>query len=264
MKSKLILLVIMAMALLVLLSGTASANPPVDDPEEAEAFGVVDGQKIALRVGSVLGQGTLRDSKCVFGAPVTVGAQSPNGTPGLVIGWAVDEECRVVVQEIRPGQEGDTGTIEDGQSDTPTPSRAEQHQQTPSGVGVSSSVETQTGWVSYYIGEQFDLPATQVYAEMGYDDYGDSVGRGHNPYARCWTSSFPKWTIEDCYSSYYPDGPDYVWIEVTGEFSHTLGIEYTQYAQWYGTSNGYSYRCTLTEGSLPPLWKEFCYGGVID
>ena len=82
------------------------------------------------------------------------------------------------------------------------------------------------------------------------------IGGGHDPYTRCWTSSFPIWTIEDCYSTYDPHGPDYVWVEVTGEFSHTLNIEYTQYAQWYGTSNGYSYTCTLTEGSLPPLWRR--------
>ena len=225
---------------------------------------MIDGEETAIGVGSVLGQATLRDSKCVVDAPITVGARVPNGSAGSVINWAFDEECRVVVQEIRRGLVDDTGPAEGGQSESPTPSATTPPHQSSHGANVASSVETSTGWVSFYIGEWFDLPATQVYAEMGYEDYGDSVGGGHTPYARCWTSSFPVWTIEDCYSTYYPYGPDYVWIEVTGEFSHTLNIEYTQYAQWYGTSNGYSYTCTLTEGSLPPLWDEFCYGGVID
>ena len=168
-----------------------------------------------------------------------------------------------MVQEIRPVQEGDAGPAEGGQSESPTPSGTTPGQSSDD-ANAASSVETKTGWVKYFIGEQFDLPATQVYAEMGYEDYGDTVGGGHDPHARCWTSSFPVWTIEDCFSSYYPHGPDYVWIEVTGEFSHSLSIEYTQYAQWYGTSNGYSYQCSLIEGSLPPFWEEFCYGDVID
>ena len=218
----------------------------------------------AIEEGSVLGQATLRDSKCVVDEPITVGARVSSGSSGAVIIWAFDEECRAVVREIRPGQVTDPGEAEDGHSESPAPSEAEVSNSESDGSSLASSVETKTGWVSYYIGEQFDLPATRVYAEMGYEDYGDSVGGGHNPYAQCWTSSFPVWTIEDCYSSYYPHGPDYVWIEVTGEFSHTLNIEYTQYAQWYGTSNGFSYHCTLTEGSLPPLWEEFCYGDVID
>ncbi len=99
---------------------------------------------------------------------------------------------------------------------------------------------------------------------MGYEDYGDSVGGGHATYAQCWASLFPLWNIEDCYAVYYSYGLDYVRIEITGEFSHSINIDYTQYAQRYGMSNGYSHTCTLTEGSLPPLWEEICYGGVID
>ena len=119
------------------------------------------------------------------------------------------------------------------------------------------------GWVGYTILEQFDVPATYVYAHLYYWEEDDSVSGGHSPYAYCWNSWFPGWTIEDCSSTYYPHGPDYVWIEVEGEFQNDLNIEYTMYAQWYGTAYGYSYTCDLTEGALPIFWEEVCRGGKI-
>ena len=66
--------------------------------------------------------------------------------------------------------------------------------------------------------------------------------------------------VEDCTSTYYPHGPDYVWIEVEGEFHNDLNIDYTQ----YGTAYGYSYRCDLTEGALPILWEEVCRCGKVE
>ena len=243
--------------------GDENGNLGVDPPDEAEVFIVTDGKEAAIGVGSVLAQATFRVSKCVVDAPITVGARVANGSARPAIIWVFDEECRVVVQEIRSSVD-DNGSVEGGQSESPTPSTGAPLRQRSQGASPASSIETRTGWVSYYIGEQFDLPATQVYAEMRHEDYGDSAGGGDAPYSRCWASSFPKWTLEDCSSAYYPNGPDYVWIEVTGEFSHTFNIDYTQYAQWYGTSNSYSYTCTLAEGSLPPLWEGFCYGGVIE
>ena len=76
----------------------------------------------------------------------------------------------------------------------------------------------------------------------------------------CWNSWLPGWTIEDCTSTYYPHGPDCVWIEVEGEFHNDLNIDYTQYAQSYGTAYGYSYTCDLTEGALPILCGERSVG----
>ena len=80
----------------------------------------------------------------------------------------------------------------------------------------------------------------------------------------CWDSWFPGWTIEDCTSTCYPHGPDYVWIEVEGEFQNDLNIDYTQYARGYATAYGYSYTCDLTEGALPILWEEVCRGGKVE
>ena len=78
----------------------------------------------------------------------------------------------------------------------------------------------------YTILEQFDVPATYVYAHLYYWEEDDSVSGGHSSYAYCWNSWFPGWTIEDWSSTYYPHGPDYVWIEVEGEFQNDLNIEY--------------------------------------
>ena len=82
------------------------------------------------------------------------------------------------------------------------------------------------GGLGYTILEQFDVPATYVYAHLYYWEEDDSVSGGHSSYAYCWNSWFPGWTIEDWSSTYYPHGPDYVWIEVEGEFQNDLNIEY--------------------------------------
>ena len=65
-----------------------------------------------------------------------------------------------------------------------------------------------------------------VNAHLYYWEEDDSVSGGHSSYAYCWNSWFPGWTIEDWSSTYYPHGPDYVWIEVEGEFQNDLNIEY--------------------------------------
>ena len=39
--------------------------------------------------------------------------------------------------------------------------------------------------------------ATYVYAHLYYWEEDDSVSGGHSPYAYCWNSWFPGWTIED-------------------------------------------------------------------
>ena len=160
MKPKLTFLVIMVMSVLLLFSGVTFAEGPPDDG--GEVFGKTDGEETAISEGSVLGQATLRDSKCVVDSPITVGARVPNGSAGSVIIWAFDDECRAVVQEIRPVQEGEAGPAEGGQSESPTPSGTTTPDQSSRHANAASSVETKTGWVKYFIGEQFDLPATQV------------------------------------------------------------------------------------------------------
>ena len=60
----------------------------------------------------------------------------------------------------------------------------------------SSSREERAGWVGCTTLEQFDVPATYVYAHLYYWEEDDSVSGGHSPYAYCWNSWFPGWTIE--------------------------------------------------------------------
>ena len=196
----------------------------------------------------------------------------PNGSTPLAISWRFDEQCRAVVYDIRPVLEAENTLAhatppEDGRLNAPAidlaPSGSDRAT-TAGSASDSSSGEERAGWVSYTILEQFDVPATYVYAHLYYWEEDDSVSDGHSPYAYCWNSWFPGWTIEDCTSTYYPHGPDYVWIEVEGEFHNDLNIDYTQYAQWYGTAYGYSYRCDLTEGALPILWEEVCRGGKVE
>lgn len=148
--------------------GDENGNGAADPPGGTETFGVADEKETPISVGSVLGQATLRDSKCVIDTPITVGARVPNGNAGVVITWAFDDECRAVVQEIRPGQAGDTEPYEGGQSESPTPSAATPSHESSHSANPASSIETRTGWVNYLIGEQSNLPAAQVYAEMGY------------------------------------------------------------------------------------------------
>ena len=238
---------------------------------EGQALGFSQGQETEIQVGSVVGSATLRDSMCVIHTPIKIGARVQNGSSPLAISWRFDEQCRAVVYDIQPISEAEntlahTAPAENGQFISPVPglvpSGGEPMATEDTGVD-SSSREERAGWVGYTILEQFDVPATYVYAHLYYWEEDDSVSGGHSPYAYCWNSWFPGWTIEDCSSTYYPHGPDYVWIEVEGEFQNDLNIEYTMYAQWYGTAYGYSYTCDLTEGALPIFWEEVCRGGKI-
>ena len=68
MKTKIITFLVVWSWPLFLFSGVTFAEEP---PGEAEVFGGTDGEETAIDVGSVLGQATLRDSKCVVDAPIT-------------------------------------------------------------------------------------------------------------------------------------------------------------------------------------------------
>ena len=239
--------------------------------DEGQALGFSQGQETEIQVGSVVGSATLRDAMCVIHTPIKIGARVQNGSSPLAISWRFDEQCRAVVYDIQPISEAEntlahTAPAENGQFISPVPGLVPsggEPMATEGTVADSSSGEERAGWVGYTILEQFDVPATYVYAHLYYWEEDDSVSGGHSPYAYCWHSWFPGWTIEDCSSAYYPHGPDYVWIEVEGEFQNDLNIEYTMYAQWYGTAYGYSYTCDLTEGALPIFWEEVCRGGKI-
>ena len=256
----------------LLMTGVPVAAQP---PDDAQPIGIIDGDETVIKEGSIVGRATLQDSKCIVDAPIKVGARVPNGNTALAISWRFDEQCQAVVYDIRPVQEAENALAqealpEDGQFHFPTPDSAPngsdptQGQNNPDNAAASTSAERRAGWVKHTILEQFDVTATEVYAHLYYWQNDDSVWGGHDPYAYCYHSAFPGWTIEDCFSVYFPYGPDYVWIEVTGEFHHTLNIDYTQYAQWYGTPYGYSYTCDLTEGALPIFWEERCVGGKVN
>ena len=137
--------------------------------------------------------------------------------------------------------------------------------QVGSSLANSNTAVKKRGWVRMIILEQFDIPATEVYASLKFwqDNGSNTVSGGHDAYASCWHSPFPVWTTEDCFASQYPHAPDYVWIDVTGEYHHTLNIDYTMYAKFHGTAHGYSYQCDLIEGALPILWEEDCAGGKV-
>ena len=150
--------------------GNGNDNGEADAQSKAEVFGVAGRKETAIGSGSVLGQATLRFSKCVVNSPITVGARVPSGTMGSVIVWGFDEDCRVTVREIRPGHRDSTGPAKGGHSKSPQPSADSPAHRSSNSGSLASSLETRTGWVSYYIGEQFEVPATQVYAEMGYED----------------------------------------------------------------------------------------------
>ena len=78
-----------------------------------------------------------------------------------------------------------------------------------------------------------------------------------------WHSSFPGWQLRECSSSYYPWGPDQVWIDITAYFYNApTQVEYTQYAKFTAAPNGQSATCTLLTGSLPWFWSQDCESGL--
>ena len=161
---------------------------------EGQALGFSQGQETEIQVGSVVGSATLRDSMCVIHTPIKIGARVQNGSSPLAISWRFDEQCRAVVYDIQPISEAEntlahTAPAENGQFISPVPglvpSGGEPMATEDTGVD-SSSREERAGWVGYTILEQFDVPATYVYAHLYYWEEDDSVSGGHSPYAYCW------------------------------------------------------------------------------
>lgn len=265
MVKRLTMFVIAAVALAVGISVGAPLTTGIvhaQGTDEAEPFAISDDGASEIVVGSVVGQATVRDSHCVVVEPITVGVTVPDGASPLVISWQFDGECRAVVDSIRPAEGSEGRPTDNGHSQRPTPVPSDPTQG-DNGLADTNTAESREGWVKMTILEQFGVTATEVNAHLKFweDDESHTVWGGYDPYARCYHSAFPGWTIEECSSRYFPNGPDYVWIDVSGEFHNTLNIDYAMYAKFYGTAYGFSYTCDLSEGALPIGWKEHCVGG---
>lgn len=73
----------------------------------------------------------------------------------------------------------------------------------------------------------------------GYPQTFRAVSTTNSSFRHCWHPSFPGWQRRQCSSSYYPWGPDQVWIDITGYFYNApTQVEYTQYAKFTATPNG--------------------------
>lgn len=220
-------LFVLALGVLVIF-GALSRTVPVaaQAPDEAEPFAFSNGRASEIAVGSIVGQATLRDSHCVVVTPIAVGVTVPDGASPLVISWHFDGQCRAVVDGIRPAGGNEDRPTGNGHSQRPTPMLSGPSQE-GNGLANANTAESKKGWVKMTILEQFGVTATEVNAHLKFweSDTSHTVWGGYDPYARCYHSAFPGWTTEDCSSRYYPHGPDYVWIDVTGEFHNALNID---------------------------------------
>jgi hypothetical protein len=107
-----------------LLSGTGSSAP---QSSHAKAFAHTGGKnapykKVPLKKGDVITQGKRNGDSCIFEEPFGVGTDSEGGAPDLLIGWVIQEDCKVRVDKVEPSKDNGKAPPSGGQFVVPTES----------------------------------------------------------------------------------------------------------------------------------------------
>ncbi|MFH1774216.1 MAG: hypothetical protein ABH874_04565 [Methanobacteriota archaeon] len=211
--------------------------------------------------GKVISEGKkLANGNCWVNYSIT-GWGNPNYPYGR-INITVTDDCKVIVSDValekteykrKPDKDGES---EDKRLD-PQPRVQEQ-------FSIQSAVERE-GWAENRYEEQFHIDVTKTSVDMDYWDDGSKVYNGHDAWVRTWWRSGTGWYKISSGGSYYPYGPNEVWVYGYGEFSNSLNPSYfwhKLHAEFDGYPGGlYSYACWF-EGNQPPLWHTHCSGGI--
>lgn len=64
-------------------------------------------RRTPIKVGDVIAQGKRSGDTCTFADRFGVGTEVTGNAPDLLIGWAIDEQCRVRIDKIRPATAAD-------------------------------------------------------------------------------------------------------------------------------------------------------------
>jgi len=225
--------------------GTSWTAYPPSVPNSL-AYAIVDGRRVTVEVGSVIGKGQLNGNVCEVTTPIQVGGFIPNdatGAPQSIV-WRFTPDCSAIVTSISEFSPG------------------------PSPASVCGSPTQQRVMdAQYTIQEQFGVTATQLDHTYGYDQRCDSVDNPRSIMNKCFTSHFPGWNEPSCSYSLYDAGL-YIQSDHYGEFRNTAFCRfpdpcYTVYYEMHlwtqAASAGFGYNCELTKGSKPPSWDNRCY-----
>lgn len=113
------------------------------------------------------------------------------------------------------------------------------------------------GWAKSELNDPIDIDLTSTYARMYYYDDGSTVYGGHNKKLKC--GYFPDgWYVISCNGSWWPTGPNSVYIKLEGEFDHHFisPARHWQMAKFRAEPGYGTYTCGHSGRVLGPVhWK---------
>ena len=171
--------------------GGVGSIPDLPTSTTPAPIAVVNGQEIAISVGSIIGQGVPVDGACALTQPVEVGVNMADGSTPYEVTWHFDQLCQAVVGDITANPVEGTdpqditvpentdldGSIELDLVDTPGdgPGAAHKHR----------------GWVKFTVQEHAGITATEVKKWIKYYKTGRMCTPATMPGATATTAIFP-------------------------------------------------------------------------
>lgn len=214
--------------------------------------------------------------KSLKGKVISEGKKLDNGNCWVnyvVVGWGnldypsgrinvtVTDDCKVIITDVALDKAAYKGKPQKGgesENKRLDPHKVEEQ------FSIQSAIERE-GWAENRYEEQFHIDVTKTSVDMDYWDDGSKVYNGHDAWVRTWWRSGTGWYKISDGGSYYPYGPDEVWVYGYGEFSNSLDPDYfwhKLHTEFDGYPGGlYSYACWF-EGNQPPGWHTHCNGGI--
>lgn len=89
--------------------GQFGADRAAADPasERTNVHAIFNGRTIPVQEGQVVGQVRKVGGLCQIDSPIGVGGRTKDGEPAYSIRWAFDDQCRMIITEIREVTVGD-------------------------------------------------------------------------------------------------------------------------------------------------------------
>jgi hypothetical protein len=239
-----------------------ASSAALADRSSGAVTAVIDGQEVAVGVGSVISDGQPEGDRCVLPASeIRFTVPDNRGAFALEIRSGVNDRCDLVIESIKPLKNPPTSppASESSVAEEPTatlsPQTAEQDVTALAGV-------RHYGWARHRVEEYINIWVTYTYVEMKYTRDGSRVYGGTNGLCRYWQDG-GGWTVTKKGCTWNPNGPSSVWIRGGYHFSSWIPPqpEYTLWARFIADP-GPRRTCSLTDGVVPWGWDAICTGGV--
>lgn len=238
---------------------SASSSASATD-ERTTAFAIVDGRERAISPGEIVAQGRRTGDRCFFRGNVAIGGHLPEeqGSVGLEIQSRTDQKCRMRIISIKPV----SGTPAYQTTPVNVPHPLTRRLADP-GALRNEIMLLHKGWAKHTVVEYVNITASEVYVEMGYRRVEDVVKDGRNPAFYDYTSDVPGWEVTNEAYTWWPYGPDYVYIYRRTHFTNGAPPRpsYDLSARFDADPRP-GFICGFGDGNLPTGWDRECSGGV--